>query len=307
MTVRPRHRWILFGLLLATLVASGCGTASNGRTRHDLHVQRGIEAYGRGDYERALYSFQRALQFDPDSPDTYLYIGQLYDDYLNDNARAIAYYEAFISRSHDAKLIDSVKQWIAKAQADIAAGGEELPPETLAELEEAYAQLQAKYAKVITEPQGAPVVTEPAAQRAPLLPWLVAGVLGGIAIAVFVLARIGWLGARAGVARTAPSGPGLDHDAVVGRFFWVENEFNLGTMAIAKEDKKLRIESTSLSTNARSVGYGTLENDTLRVELTDESGLKAPTVFRFAADGNSFTAEWSDDLGPGVAIGVRER
>ena len=118
---------------------------------------------------------------------------------------------------------------------------------------------------------------------------------------------MGWLGAGARAPRRRPPQPRLDEQLVVGRYFWVENEFNLGTVSIDRENGQLRVESTSLSTNARSVGFGRLDKDTLKTELTDESGLKAPTMFRFAPDGMSFTAEWTDDLGPGVAIGVRER
>jgi hypothetical protein len=144
--------------------------------------------------------------------------------------------------------------------------------------------------------------------RPSLVPWILAALFGGAAAAVLVLARWGWLGAAARRAPVrAPVQPALDEALIVGRYFWVENEFNLGTVAIAHENGKLRVESTSLSTNARSVGYGSLEKDTLKAELTDESGLSAPTVFRFAPDGMSFTAEWTDDLGPGMAIGVRER
>jgi len=307
MTARPLHRLIACGVLLALLVGAACGKPRKDSARHRIHIQRGTDAYDRGDYDRALYSFQRALQFDPDAPETYLYIGQLYDDYLNDNAEAIAYYEAFVERSRDEKLIGWVKQWIAKAQADIAAGREEPLPETPSELEQAYRDLQAKYAKVLTEQQQAPAVAKETVNRPQLLPWLLAGLFGAVAAAVLVLARVGWVRTGARAAAGAPPGPVLNHDAVVGRFFWVENEFNLGTLSIAEENGRLRVESTSLSTNARSVGYGTLDKDTLRAELVDDSGLKAPTAFRFAADANSFTAEWADDLGPGIAIGMRER
>ncbi|MBN1916731.1 MAG: tetratricopeptide repeat protein [Verrucomicrobia bacterium] len=307
MMVRRRHRLVACSLLLALLVGTGCGESRDRRARAGIHVQRGIEAYGRGDYDRALYSFQRALQFDPDRPETYLYIGQLYDDYLNDNASAITYYDAFLERTQDKELADWVKQWIAKAQADIAIGSEQPVPETPSELEQAFSELQEKYARAITEGRETPAATERPGSQPQLLPWLLAAIFGGLAVAVFVLARFGWLGRRTRVAEAGPSGPVLRPDAVVGRFFWVENEFNLGTVLVAEEDGRLRVESTSLSTNARSIGYGTLDNGVLSTELTDESGLKAPTVFRFAQDGNSFTAEWADDLGPGIAIGVRER
>jgi len=301
-------------IVLCVLAAVGCGRSGNTGRRYTIHLQRGVEAYERGDYKRALNAFHKALQFNPDDPKLHLYIAELYDDYLDDKLKAIDYYNRFLERSKDEQLNEWVREWIAQAEADLAgeAPGSELvateePEKKIRELQARLAQalmVVDKYRAQVGEIESTPSTRT----RAPLVPWLVAGLCGGVAVAVLVLAHIGWLGTGAiAVLRRRPKEPALDEQLVVGRYFWVENEFNLGTVLIDHENGRLRVESTSLSTNARSVGYGRLDKDTLKAELTDESGLKAPTVFRFAPDGMSFTAEWTDDLGPGVAIGVRER
>ena len=311
---RCAHHAVRAAIVLCVLAVVGCGTSSDTGRRYSIHLQRGIEAYERGDYGRALNAFRKALQFNPDDPKLYLYIAELYDDYLKDKLKAIDYYNRFLERSKDEQLNEWVKEWIAQAEADLAGEtpGSELvttedPGQKVRELQAKLAQalmVVDKYRAQVGEPKSTPSTKA----RAPLVPWLVAGLCGGVAVAVLVLAYMGWLGAGGRVAlRRRPKEPALDEQLVVGRYFWVENEFNLGTVSIDRENGRLRVESTSLSTNARSVGYGRLDKDTLKAELTDESGLKAPTVFRFAPDGMSFTAEWTDDLGPGVAIGVRER
>lgn len=302
-------------ILLCVLIAPGCGKSrdKDALARYSIHMQRGVEAYGRADYKRALIAFQKALQFNVDDPRVYLYLGELYDDCLGDKLKAIAYYNEFLKRSKDKKLNEWVTKWIAQAEAD-AAG--ETPGTDLVipgDLETELKELRTKHAQalMLKEKYRVRVRELEAASgtriRPQLLPWLIAGILGGAAVAVLVLARMGWLGGGKRPVQKAAKEPVLDESLIVGRYFWVENEFNLGTVAIAQEDGRIRVESTSLSTNARSIGYGSLEKDTLRTELTDESGLTAPTVFRFSPDGMSFTAEWTDDLGPGMAIGVRER
>ena len=315
MTQRSPQRLALLAITLCVLLAPGCRSSRDETARYGVHMRRGIEAYERADYKRALIAFQKALQFNKDDPSVYLYIGELYDDYLGDKLKAIQYYNEFLKRSKDEELNEQVRDWVAQAEADAAGepSGADLvvPTDPEAELKEVRSKLaqalmlKNKYRDRVRELEAAGTPRS----RPSLLPWLVAALLGGAAVAVLVLARWGWLGL--GPAKQppaeAPAQPVLDENLIVGRYFWVENEFNLGTVAIAHENGKLRVESTSLSTNARSIGYGALENDTLKAELTDESGLSAPTVFRFAPDGMSFTAEWTDDLGPGMAIGVRER
>jgi len=311
-SLRPRpYRLVPCVILLCALLAPGCGRSR--ADTHGVHMQRGVEAYTRGDYKRALSAFEKALQFNKNDPQTYLFIAELYDDYLGNKLEAIAFYREFLKRSQDKKLNARVRQWIAEAEADVAGEtpGTDLvmpeDPETeLKELRTRHARtliLLDKYRARVGELEAAPA----AHRRVQRLPWLVAAALSVTAAAVVLVARMGWVPRRRRVVQEPAPTSELDQRLILGRYFWVENEFNLGTVAIAKEDGKIRVESTSLSTNARSVGYGSLEKDALKVELADDTGLTAPTVFRFSPDGMSFTAEWTDDLGPGMAIGVRER
>jgi len=308
--MRQRVPHWLVPLLLLLLVVSGCGDT---RARYGVHMQRGVEAYGRGDYERALIAFEKALQFHKDDPQVHLYIGELCDDYLHDKLRAIAYYNEFLKRSRDETLNARVREWIAQAEAE--AVGEQ-PSTDLVASDDPKAELKELRTKLVqalmlNEKYGDRVHELEAAQDdkagPPRLPWVIAALCGAAVLAVVVVA---WLGRLPGMKRPVPvpvEHPVLKERAILGRYFWVENEFNLGTLAIARENRKIRLESRSLSTNARSTGYGSLDKDTLTADLTDERGLTATMHFRFAHDGMSFTAEWTDDLGPGVAIGVRER
>jgi tetratricopeptide (TPR) repeat protein len=316
MTQRLPHRLVPLGLLLCVLLAPGCGSrdAETGR-RYGIHLQRGVEAYTRGDYGQALKLFQRALQFNKDDPEVYLYIGELYDDYLADKLKAIEYYKKFLERSRDAELNTWVKEWIADAEAAAAGVAPETDLVTSGDPEVQRKELLAKYARALNkiralEKQVAAYESERTAGgrgQPPRLPWLLGSLVAGGAAAALLVAWIARLRRPTQPLKPAAEAPALDQEQVLGRYFWVENEFNLGTLAIAREDTRIRIESASLSTKARSVGYGSLENNALSVDLMDESGQTAPTVFRFALDGMSFTAEWTDDLGPGMAIGMRER
>jgi len=322
MTTRHPHWLAPLAVLLCVLLAPGCGSSddkdSGGRYR--LHMQRGVQAYTRGDYKQALTYFHKALQFNKDDPHVYLFIGELYDDYIEDKLKAIDYYKGFLKRSDDEELNARVREWIAQAEAAAAGVTPDTGLVTPEDPEAERQKLLAKYARALNtigtlEKQLEGVRSRlrelegggAGRTRPSLLPWLLAGIIGGAAVAVLLVTRMGWLPRRKRPVQHALEAPVLDEEQILGRYFWVENEFNLGTVAIAQENGKIRVESTSLSTNSRSIGYGMLEQDSLRVELTDESGLMAPTVFRFAPDGMSFTAEWTDDLGPGVAIGVRER
>lgn len=314
MMQRLPHRLVLLGLMLCLLVSPGCGSRDKETNRrYGIHVQRGVEAYTRGDYRDALKFFQKALQFNTDDPQVYLYIGELYDDYLGDKLKAIEYYKRFLERSSDEELNAWVKEWIADAEAAAAGVAPQTDLVTGGDPEAQRKELLAKYARALNtiralEKQLAARESEKVVATQPdRLPWVLGGIVAGAVVAVLLVAWIGRLRGRLRPAGPSAEGPVLGQEQILGRYFWVENEFNLGTLAIAREDGKIHIESTSLSTKSRSVGYGSLEENALSVDLTDESGLTAPTVFRFAPDGMSFTAEWTDDLGPGMAIGVRER
>jgi tetratricopeptide (TPR) repeat protein len=292
------------------LLAGGCGEPRSRLAQYSVHVQRGMEAYGRADYRRALYSFEKALEFQPDSPEAHLYVGELYDDYLDDDLEAIKHYRRFMELSTDDALKAKVAKWIEQAEADAAGRPPDRQPVTPTDVEEELRNLRRQHVELLEKYRqlsGRPPASPAAKSRPQMLPWIMAAVLAGACGAILLSVRMGWLAGPRRPAAAAPERPAVDAGLLVGRYFWVENEFNLGTILIDRDGDKLRVESTALSTNARSVGYGTLERDTLETEMTDESGLKAPTVFRFAPDGMSFTAEWTDDLGPGMAIGVRER
>ena len=318
MTLRARHRPVLLCLLLCSLILAGCGKSREAGQRYTLHMQRGVEAYARGDYGRALSAFQKALEFDKDAAHPYLYIAELHDDYLDDKLEAIIWYREFLKRSSDEALDERVKKWISEAEthvAGIAPSDHEAGDGSQADPE----QLKQKLANALIARDAERKAKERSLERLrqlegggggrtrpQLFPWLLAGLLDAGIIAVLVVRteRVPlkqWLRVR------RARGPTLKDSQVAGRYFWVENEFNLGSVSIVSGEGKLRVESISHSTNSCSTGYGSLVRNTLKVELTNNSGLQAPTTFRFAPDGMSFTAEWTDDLGPGMAIGVRER
>jgi len=292
----------------------GCGdTRQKDNARYGLHVQRGVEAYTRGNYHRALMAFEKALQFNTSDPQIHLYLGELYDDYLGDKLKAIEFYREFLKRSQDEKLKARVEKWITQAEKDAVGESAETglvaPEDPDAELKAM--RTKAAQALLSSERYRARVHELESALndrgRPPVLPWLVAVIGAAAAVAVIVLARLGrFPGAKRPVV-AAGEKPTLKERAILGRYFWVENEFNLGTLAISREHRKIRVESRSISTNSRSIGYGSIEQDTLKADLTNESGLTAHTLFQFSPDATSFTATWTDELGPGKAIGVREQ
>jgi len=71
-------------------------------------------------YDEAEAEYKKALDIDPDDPDTHYNLGIIYDDYFQDKARAVAHYEKYLELRPGARDAENVRSWIRWAKQQLA-------------------------------------------------------------------------------------------------------------------------------------------------------------------------------------------
>ncbi len=134
------------GLLVTTISLSGCGKkppASEGSP----HYRRAVQAYDRGDFQKAVSLFMKAHSIDPSNTDIYVDIAAIYDDFLGNPSMALSFYEKYLENPTSEEKAAWVRRWAANARKRAAAKpaveGQVPPgPETVTESDQYIQSLQ---------------------------------------------------------------------------------------------------------------------------------------------------------------------
>ena len=86
--------------------------AATRRDRVTLAYNLGCVYKATEQYERAEREFLRALQYAPDDAASHFNLGILYDDHLEDRAKARKHYERFLELAPDDPDVPRVIQWL---------------------------------------------------------------------------------------------------------------------------------------------------------------------------------------------------
>lgn len=92
------------------LVRSGDGIDLYDRA----HLSLGNSYYDAGEFEKAMEEYQRVLDFDPTNVDAHVNLGIIYDDILNDHAKAAEHYKAYLELQGPRQ--DDVREWLRQVR-----------------------------------------------------------------------------------------------------------------------------------------------------------------------------------------------
>lgn len=115
-------------IALLSLLILDCGREATEESEGVLvpdHIGKARAFYHQGDYAGAVEMYHKALEFDPDNPDTYLQLGIVYDDNLKDEQQAVYFYKQFLTREPDSDKAKRVRSWIVKSHEMIEKGAGE--------------------------------------------------------------------------------------------------------------------------------------------------------------------------------------
>lgn len=85
-------------------------------TSRDFYIDQAQAQAQGGRVKDAARAYRRALGFDPDYADIHYNLGVLYDDFLEDNARAAEHYRRYIELRPHASDADQVRLWLREAE-----------------------------------------------------------------------------------------------------------------------------------------------------------------------------------------------
>ncbi|MFH1504207.1 MAG: tetratricopeptide repeat protein [Candidatus Omnitrophota bacterium] len=74
-------------------------------------------------YDEAEIEYQKALDINPNDPDTHYNLGILYDDHFQDKEQAIYHYQEYLKLMPGAKDKEKVQTWIRWAKQQLALSG----------------------------------------------------------------------------------------------------------------------------------------------------------------------------------------
>jgi tetratricopeptide (TPR) repeat protein len=94
------------------------------KERMDMHYNLAVVFEKNGMYEDAEREYLKCLKIDPNDADVHYNLGILYDDKLNNNAKAIEHYNSFLKLRPIGKDAQLVRQWILMAEQEKRIGAE---------------------------------------------------------------------------------------------------------------------------------------------------------------------------------------
>jgi LysM repeat protein len=113
--MRRTLRCALLGALLLA-AAAGCSSGSKLVDESNPFYLRGLRLRQENKYEEAAQAFAKCLRFSPASVKAELQLAMLFEDHLDDPARAVVHYRAYLQKAPAGESRDTVAKWLARAE-----------------------------------------------------------------------------------------------------------------------------------------------------------------------------------------------
>ncbi len=83
-----------------------------------MHYNLAVILTEQQNFPAAIVEYQKVLEIRPDDADSHYNLAVIYDDYLNDNEKALGHYRQYIKASPDTPEANRVREWIKQKEYD---------------------------------------------------------------------------------------------------------------------------------------------------------------------------------------------
>lgn len=83
-----------------------------------MHYNLAVILTEQQNFPAAIVEYQKVLEIRPNDADAHYNLGVIYDDYLQDNERALEHYRQYVKTAPDAPEAQKVRQWIKDKEYD---------------------------------------------------------------------------------------------------------------------------------------------------------------------------------------------
>ncbi|MCK4982196.1 MAG: LysM peptidoglycan-binding domain-containing protein [Victivallaceae bacterium] len=105
----------IFAIAILFLGLTGCGLKNGDESSHPL-FKRAVKAQKSNEIQQAVKYFNRYLALRPDSSKTHLMLASIYDENLDRPLRAVYHYERFLEFAPGSPEAGNVKKWLNAAR-----------------------------------------------------------------------------------------------------------------------------------------------------------------------------------------------
>ena len=305
-------RFSLIIILFAFLALCGCGDKSDSEKKRDAYHRRGIRAYRRGEYEKAVKYFEKAIIFNPENPDPYLAAAEIYDDYLDNKALARERYSRYIALSDNDDLKAAALGWIGEDltgdQGDtIVPTEEKIYKKSIEQLNKEKRDLKLK---ITSSARRIDKLKQQLAQQKQRTRRYRLGRVALVVVPIGLVLQflmIVYFRSKQRRRKTAPSDDIREIPInIEGRYLTLEDGSGIGSVDF-KPTAENEIEVTCYNNNSDKISSGTGKLQRDSIDVTLEGGAEQPTQarFEFHDHGATFTAAWRNPDGSSLAVGIK--
>ena len=305
-------RIYLILILLAFVAVCGCGDKSDSGKKRGAYYRRGVTAYRRGEYEKAVKYFEKAIVFNPEDPDPYLAAAEIYDDYLDNKTLARERYDRYIALSDNDDLKAAAVRWIG----DDVTGDQ---GDTFAiDVEKSYKK---SIEQLTQEKRDLKLKITSSARRIDKLKETLAEQkqrtrryrLGRVAMVVvpigLVLQFLMIIYFRSKQHRRKTASSDVIREIPIkieGKYLIIEDGAGIGSVDFEPTtENEIKVTCYNDKSDKTSSGLGKIDRDAIDVTLEGITGQPTVARFEFHDHGATFTAAWRSPEGSSLAVGIK--
>jgi tetratricopeptide repeat protein len=299
-------------VLLVFLALCGCGDKSDSGKKRDAYHRRGVRAYRRGEYEKAVKYFEKAIVFNPEDPDPYLAAAEIYDDYLDNKTLARERYSRYIALSDNDDLKAAALGWIGEDltgdQGDtIIPTEEKIYKKSIEQLNKEKRDLKLKItssSKRIDKLKKKLAEQEHRTKRYRLGRVALVVVPLGLVLQFLMIVHFRSKQRR---RRTVFSDTIREIPVHIdGKYLIIEDGSGIGSVDFKPTaEKEIEVTCYNDKSDEISSGTGKLERDAIDVTLQGDTEQPTQARFEFHDHGATFTAAWRSPDGSSLAVGIK--
>jgi len=308
------HLRFYFTIIMLSLIAlCGCRGKHQAAGNSGAYYRRGVAAYQRGEYEKAVNYFEKAIVLSPDDPDPYLAAAEIYDDYLGNKTLARERYLRFIALTDNEVLKAAAIGWLGEETAEDASDTPVLDQEQIyrANIEQMNRENRDLRLKVASAAKRIEKLKSTIDQQRKQNRIYRLGRVALIVVPIGLVLQFAMIVYFRSKPRRSVAIPRQDEISeipikVSGKYLIIADRADVGSVNFEPAEEEVDVTCCNDRDEKISSGRGKLERDAIDVELTDNNQQQTIARFEFHDHGTTFTAAWRSPSGTTMAVGIKQ-